>query len=660
MEISIDIGGVSVPVIDVTAAVVGSGAAALNGAVHLKRLGVDDVVIVTERLGAGTSANAGSDKQTYYRLNPEGGQGDDAASMAKDLFNGMGMHGDIALVEAALSSREFYHLVELGVPFPHDRFGRYVGYKTDHDQRSRGTSAGPNTSILMYGRLLDEVRRLEVPILDNLEVVDLVTVRDGGKKRICGLIAVDRTRLTERGFGLVLIEAGYVIYGIGGPAALYRESVYPKSQVGSTGIALKAGAAAQNLAESQFGIASTPFRWNLSGSYQQVIPRYFSVEGDGGDEREFLNDYFPTPGQLFEAQFLKGYQWPFDVRRIDNFGSSNIDLAVYIEREARGRRVFLDYTKNPAHGDVEFSVDTTPEVVREYLEKSNALGKTPVERLKAMNPPALELFKENGIDLEREPVETAVCHQHVNGGLACSVWWESNIENLFSVGECCGTHGVYRPGGSALNSGQVGSLRAAQMIAKRSSAEDLRGERGLMEERLAGKLECLKRLLASDRKIDPAAERGVIQERMSAVMGIVRNRAEIKSALEENKKMFERHKSAGVEDRGDIPAFLKNEDLLLTERGFLESALELLKGLKGSRGSFLVGRLDELVDLYIESAGRGIEIDIDESNGDTVVEFAYDENLNGRTRLVKARKIPSQEGWFEEDWREFREGKIYQ
>ena len=28
------------------------------------------------------------------------------------------MHGDIALVEAALSTQEFYHLVQIGVPFP--------------------------------------------------------------------------------------------------------------------------------------------------------------------------------------------------------------------------------------------------------------------------------------------------------------------------------------------------------------------------------------------------------------------------------------------------------------------------------------------------------------------------------------------------------------
>ena len=69
-----------------------------------------------------------------------------------------------------------------------------------------------------------------------------------------------------------------------------------------------------------------------------------------------------------------------------------------------------------------------------------------------MNPPAIELYLSNGIDLTREPLEIAVCAQHNNGGLAADIWWEStNIGRLFPVGEVNGTHGVYRPGGSALN-----------------------------------------------------------------------------------------------------------------------------------------------------------------------------------------------------------------
>ncbi len=106
-----------IPLYVTDVAIVGSGTAALNGAVHLKKSGVKNVTLVTQKLGGGTSANTGSDKQTYYRVNPTGSS-DSVMEMAHDLFNGHCMHGDIALVEASLSSREFYHLVEAGVPFP--------------------------------------------------------------------------------------------------------------------------------------------------------------------------------------------------------------------------------------------------------------------------------------------------------------------------------------------------------------------------------------------------------------------------------------------------------------------------------------------------------------------------------------------------------------
>ena len=69
------------------------------------------------------------------------------------------MHGDLALVESSLSVRSFINLVNLGVPFPRDEFGQFVGYKTDHDPRQRATSIGPYTSREMCLRLIDSSER---------------------------------------------------------------------------------------------------------------------------------------------------------------------------------------------------------------------------------------------------------------------------------------------------------------------------------------------------------------------------------------------------------------------------------------------------------------------------------------------------------------------
>src|SRR5690606_30079676 len=137
---------------------------------------------------------------------------------------------------------------------------------------------------------------------------------------------------------------------------------------------------------------------------------------------------------------------------------------VYIETVVHGRRVFLDFRRNPR----DFRLDRLDAEAREYLTPSQAPFETPLERLRAMNPGAVGLYAEHGIDLAAEPLEVAVCAQHKLGGLAGNLWWEStNVGPLFPIGEVNGSHGVYRPGGSALNAGQVGAFRAAEFIARR-------------------------------------------------------------------------------------------------------------------------------------------------------------------------------------------------
>jgi aspartate oxidase len=52
----------------------------------------------------------------------------------------------------------------------------------------------------------------------------------------------------------------------------------------------------------------------------------------------------------------------------------------------------------------------------------------------------------------------------MNGGIAVDTWGRTNIPGIYAVGEASGTHGVTRPGGSALNAGQVFGTRVAEHI----------------------------------------------------------------------------------------------------------------------------------------------------------------------------------------------------
>ena len=132
-EVLID--GLRLPVYSANTLVIGSGAAGLNAVLQLLSRGQRDVLLVTQGWESGTSWESGSDKQTYYKLTLAHATPDSPRQMAEDLCAGGCMHGDLALCEAQHSAEAFYHLVSRGVPFPHDRYGAYVGYRTDHDPR---------------------------------------------------------------------------------------------------------------------------------------------------------------------------------------------------------------------------------------------------------------------------------------------------------------------------------------------------------------------------------------------------------------------------------------------------------------------------------------------------------------------------------------------
>lgn len=172
--------------------------------------------------------------------------------------------------------------------------------------------------------------------------------------------------------GLTVVRAKRVVMATGGPAGCYFASVYPESQTGMTGMMLEAGAAACNLQEWQYGLASTSFRWNVSGTYQQVLPRYISIDREG-IEREFLPGYFTSPHEALDRVFLKGYQWPFDTGKIG--GSSLIDILVHHETADLGRRVYLDFRSDPA--GLERGLEGLGEEAYRYLAHSGALLPTP-------------------------------------------------------------------------------------------------------------------------------------------------------------------------------------------------------------------------------------------------------------------------------------------
>ncbi|MBR4751631.1 MAG: FAD-binding protein [Thermoguttaceae bacterium] len=678
--------------------VLGSGASGLCAAVRLNAEGVDDVAIVTEGLDKGVSINTGSDKQTYYKLGLCGATPDSPRALAETYLSAGGTDGDLALVEASTSTRAFFHLVDLGVPFPCDAYGQYAGYKTDHDPAKRATSCGPYTSREMCRALIQDVKRRKVDVYEGETVVKLLTrdidVRNGVPyKRIVGLISI-----TSDGEPIVY-HVKNVVFAVGGPGGLYKTSVYPEVHTGAIGLALEVGAITKGLSESQFGLASftdvtsrsirvknvsrpKEFRWNVSGTFMQVVPKFVSTDCDGSNEREFLWDYFDEPGDLFGRVFLKGYQWPFDARKAID-GSSFIDLCVFYETAICKRRVFLDYRENPAR----FSFDALPDEAREYLTKSGALLESPFERLYKMNPGSIELYRDWGIDLATEPLEIGVCAQHNNGGLDVDVWWRStNIEGLYPIGEVAGTHGVARPGGSALNAGQVGAFRAAQRIAREYVGGRRVGERSLKESvdsraesfkdinAYVGAVAELIALTASStsRGVDWRAEREELRTRMSECAGVFRSSVNLSRAVSEAREQYRRltrlEKRDGLifddDFRFDLDAIetLRNVQLCVAQIAYLDSVYAVVLSKVGSRGSSLATSSDGTV--ISTKFPEDWRIQDEDANFRDKAFCSYFSNLDDEIVTESfwrsVRPIPEPDEWFENVWRDYRDGKIFE
>ncbi len=338
----------------------------------------------------------------------------------------------------------------------------------------------------------------------------------------------------------------------------------------------------------------------------------------------------------------------------------------------QGRRVFMDFLRNPVGraGMEPFDLEDLELEARMYILYTGAKQERPIDRLKHMNPLAIDIYAEHGIDLWSEPLEIAVCAQHNNGGLAVSKWWESNIAHTFVIGEMAGTHGVKRPGGSALNAGQTGGLRTAEYIAnvytpgKRLAVIRTKS----LQEELDRFVDETAAMFARSDGLDGQEVMQDIRRRMSASAGHIRGLEDARAALGRAVELYHKIGRQGfaAQSAGEAIAAIQARHLALSAAAYLKAIVTMLEQGGGSRGSHLV------------LAEDGVEIHpsvIDERTG-RPLRFKK-ENPELRKHILQMQFDPGSDDlfvWqniapraagkppaaFEPAWNDFREGKIYQ
>jgi len=271
-----------------------------------------------------------------------------------------------------------------------------------------------------------------------------------------------------------------------------------------------------------------------------------------------------------------------------------------------------------------------------------------------MNMPAYDLYLSKGVDLEKEMLEIALCAQHNNGGLDVDMWWQTNIKHLFACGEVAGSHGIYRPGGSALNAGQVGSMRAAQYISQHNENECYNPEAAeeMAEKAIKKHLNITRGILGDENNLDALWEK--YTKKMSEAAGAIRNSSLLDNAIADCIDAIDDFSNlVKINKSSRLWSAYRLRDALIAQATYMTAMKEYVKMGGKSRGSAIYSSDSGEAPYKMEDIFR---FELDAGDFDTsVLEINYAKDLSVNVRPV--RPLPEGGGFFENVWREYRENK---
>ena len=201
--------------------------------------------------------------------------------------------------------------------------------------------------------------------------------------------------------------------------------------------------------------------------------------------------------------------------------------------EEDGKRVYFMEEKYGERGNL-MPRDIVSKCIYEtgrqvYLDVT-FLGK---EKILSRIPEIYDLcLKYRDIDISKESIPIVPSVHFFMGGIAVKNNHETNIENLYAIGECASIyHGANRLGGNSMLAAAYGGRVAAADIAARGVYET--GEGVDFSEELAEENAYFASLHSAESKFPVMYIRDVIAESMKKDLGIVRSREQLEAGIEE-------------------------------------------------------------------------------------------------------------------------------
>jgi succinate dehydrogenase / fumarate reductase, flavoprotein subunit len=504
--------------IDTPVLVIGAGAAGLRTAIELVQRGIGCLVIGKRRHGdAHTRWAAGGINASLGTRDP-----DDRWELhaADTLREGHFVCQPRAVELLARHAPErIRELRQWGCPFSLTEDGgidqRYFGA-----QRFRRTCfVGDRTGEAILETLVRRARELDVAYREDV-FVSRILVEDG---RAVGAAAWE----LATGRPLVL-RASATVLAAGGCTTLYRRgsSRADENTGDAMALALEAGATLRDMEFVQFHPTGMIRPAEMRG---RLVTE--AVRGEGGR-------LFNARGERFMERYSPE-QMELDARDV-------VARAIYREiREGRGTPdggVLLDIS----HRDAAFIRERLPKIARQ--------------------------FREQGIDITREPMEVAPTAHYAMGGVPVEFdTGATDLRGLYAVGEATsGVHGANRLGGNSLAEtvvfGQITGAHLAETVGG-APRPPLSGTRVREHE------DELARLLGSEGKHAP---RDLIRELGTLLWdhaGIVRDRDGLRAGLRALQALGERAASLRVGTPEALEWALNLRFMLPTAEAILRGAL---------------------------------------------------------------------------------------
>jgi len=469
--------------IDTDVLVIGAGGAGSRAAIEASKNNVHVTLLSKELLGkAHTCMAEGGYNAPLANVDPA----DNWQVHFKDTVVGGAWLNNQRLVEILVKEAgdRIFDLEEYGAVFDRTPEGKIMQRPFGKQTYRRTCYAADRTGHELMATLVEEVRRGDIDVLDEIFVTNLLT----SEGKAAGAVAID-----YKTGNFLVFRAKAVVLASGGAGRLYKITTNAAQDTGDGyATAYRIGANLVDMEMVQFHPTGMVYPESHRG---QLVTE--AVRGEGG-----------LLFNIKKERFMQRY----DPKLMELAGRDVVARSIATE--------ILEGKGTPQGGV--------------YLDVSHLPADLIEERLPSM----LKQFLDVGVDIRKEPMQVAPTAHHFMGGVLINENAETNIPGLYAAGEITGgVHGGNRLGGNALADTQVFGKRAGENAAKHASKTQTPP---IDKKQIEREIRKAKSFLKKKEGVRPVEIKSKLSSLMWDKVGIFRIGKEIQEAIVEIERIKEK------------------------------------------------------------------------------------------------------------------------